>query len=774
MRPKRGLQPSSRSLGDSVAEAKSKDEHRHENYQDSRPQTASSKDSSYTISQPQSIDVGPLKPPTVHDRYSEHSRIWPSTPVDATPSSSYERSRTMPAATPEAAMKPIIRPRPPVQTDWQALGPVVGYYGPEDRGFTPTSPANQSQPKPYGQSRGKSDEKRPYGHAPIQNAMAQHQNQNHNQDGRQLHTPQDSLGDVFDNYRDIPPLQDHRPYIESGQGQYPPHVNEDMPQFNDVVPYSRLTQQHGTTLNNHLQPHQGRHEYTPMLVPAQVSSRRIPQNDIYVKGQASRSRSQPNLKDRRSPIQQQGNGLDFGVPRTSARPPATAPARGNYDLNAHEPLRIFNRQNMPTDREQLPVAQGYPGYVPGLDHSSGDQNFPPSATRPLRVAHQVNRGPEPYRSSPPNEEISESPPMASHDTAQLERYCSLPLQGEQSHPVAARQGHKSSPFDRNMETGAFPNPYQTKRRSPPLQDGRSRDGQLRSTGGRPPAINTTVPPIKAPVNPDALPSHPAPVRAGLMEGSPLNRTQDSDSIRYYSAVPSSMQRSDPSQTLGISPSPESKRDSLPVTRQDLDRLRLVSARNPNDLAAQLVLAKKMVEAVSVLVDERADPRTRSKSREKYIMDAYKIVKKLSGNGYTEANFYLADCYTRGALGLESDTREAFKLYQNAAKAGHAQAAYRVAVCCEIGLEEGGGTSRDAVKAMQWYKRAATLGDTPAMYKMGIISLKGLLGQPRNSKEAIVWLKRAAERADTENPHALHELVSLSGICQSQAPALTFA
>ena len=157
----------------------------------------------------------------------------------------------------------------------------------------------------------------------------------------------------------------------------------------------------------------------------------------------------------------------------------------------------------------------------------------------------------------------------------------------------------------------------------------------------------------------------------------------------------------------------------------------------------------------------SDPRTKSKTREKYVSDANKIVKKLSSNGYTEATFYLADAYSRGALGLESDTREAFKLYQTAAKLGHAQAAYRVAVCCEIGQEDGGGTSRDAVKAMQWYKRAATLGDTPAMYKLGVISLKGLLGQPKNPKEAVEWLKKAADRADRENPHALHELVSLS-------------
>ena len=221
-----------------------------------------------------------------------------------------------------------------------------------------------------------------------------------------------------------------------------------------------------------------------------------------------------------------------------------------------------------------------------------------------------------------------------------------------------------------------------------------------------------------------------------------------------------MQQSSPVKNPGPLRSVDTRRESVPVTHEELESLKQATTRNPDDQKSQLILARRMVEAASVLVDERADPRTRNKSREKYILDAHKIVKKLSSNGYSEATFYLADAYSRGSLGLESDTREAFKLYQTAAKAGHAQAAYRVAVCCEIGNEEGGGTSRDAVKAMQWYKRAATLGDTPAMYKMGIISLKGLLGQPKNPKEAVVWLKQAAEHADEENPHALHELVSL--------------
>jgi len=183
--------------------------------------------------------------------------------------------------------------------------------------------------------------------------------------------------------------------------------------------------------------------------------------------------------------------------------------------------------------------------------------------------------------------------------------------------------------------------------------------------------------------------------------------------------------------------------------------------NPSDQKTPILLAKKLMEAVASL-DEgvpRLDQKTIQKTRERYYAEAYKIVKRLVSAGSADGMFFLGDCYSQGRLDLEKDTREAFTLYQSAAKAGHAQAAFRVAVCCELGLEEDGGTKRDLGKAVQWYKRAAQLGDTPAMYKTGVIQLKGLLGQPKDTAEAVVWLRRAAEKADKDNPHALHELVS---------------
>jgi TPR repeat protein len=197
----------------------------------------------------------------------------------------------------------------------------------------------------------------------------------------------------------------------------------------------------------------------------------------------------------------------------------------------------------------------------------------------------------------------------------------------------------------------------------------------------------------------------------------------------------------------------------PVTYDELNRLRKTWKDNSTDDATGLRLAKKLVEAASVLADENgtADKRTRDKNKEKFILEAHKIVKKLAQHQYGEAMFYLADCYGQGLLGLQPDTKEAFTLYQSAAKAGHAASAYRTAVCCEMGHEEGGGTKRDPLKAVQWYRRAAALGDTPALYKMGMILLKGLLGQPKNQGEAINMLQRAANNADRDNPHALHEL-----------------
>lgn len=265
-------------------------------------------------------------------------------------------------------------------------------------------------------------------------------------------------------------------------------------------------------------------------------------------------------------------------------------------------------------------------------------------------------------------------------------------------------------------------------------------------------------------NPDALPAHPVPIRAGLVGQQQQPQRQSTNAqrpppVRQYNSDQS--RNSLESQHSIAQRSMDQRRSSAPhpVTHDELNRLRKAWKDKPTDDATGLKLAKKLVEAASVLADENgtADKRARDKNKEKFVLEAHKIIKKLAQQQYGEAMFYLADCYGQGQLGLQVDTKEAFTLYQGAAKAGHAPSAYRTAVCCEMGHEEGGGTKRDPLKAVQWYRRAAALGDTPALYKMGMILLKGLLGQQKNQGEAINMLQRAANQADRDNPHALHEL-----------------
>lgn len=119
----------------------------------------------------------------------------------------------------------------------------------------------------------------------------------------------------------------------------------------------------------------------------------------------------------------------------------------------------------------------------------------------------------------------------------------------------------------------------------------------------------------------------------------------------------------------------------------------------------------------------------------------------------DAQFLLAEYYGKGLLSLPVDHAKAFSLYVQASKQNHPTAAYRAAVCYEVGA----GTKRDNNRAVLFYRKAAALGDNLAMHKVALILLYGKLGQRKNLKEGITWLKRAANAADATHPEALHDL-----------------
>ncbi len=380
---------------------------------------------------------------------------------------------------------------------------------------------------------------------------------------------------------------------------------------------------------------------------------------------------------------------------------------------------------------------------------------------------QSRQPPQQYQQPPQPPYAQQQPPRRSMDDARQMPYRQGPPQAQRRpsnsrQPLGQYPPQQRPPVDRNL-TGvtAYSDPMAERAGSAPPRQA------IQSPPGRGPAGGPTGTPMGAPLtqqrshpeqqsqrhrssNPDSLPYHPAPVRPGLMEGGAqgLDPNSKPPPIRNYNnGQPAPHQRQ-----ASVEPSMK------PITPAELDRLRAYVSANPQNQKQALILAKKLVEAATVLASEggRADARTTAKNRERYMLDAHKMVKKLVAAGYPEAQFYFADCHGSGELGLEVDPREAFKLYQAAAKAGHGEAAYRTAMCCELGAEDGGGTSKDYAKAVQWYRRAAALGDSSGMFKVGVISLKGLLGQPRNIGEAVNWLNRSLQSGG-ENPHAMHEL-----------------
>src|SRR5712671_4036339 len=195
----------------------------------------------------------------------------------------------------------------------------------------------------------------------------------------------------------------------------------------------------------------------------------------------------------------------------------------------------------------------------------------------------------------------------------------------------------------------------------------------------------------------------------------------------------------------------------PYTKEYIDDYRQRIKADP-DPEAHFAYARYLIDAAKKIGAEIKDQRAVRKYRDTLIQESLRVIKRLATQGqpYDDAQFFLANCYGTGMLGLQVDHEKAYHLYLHAATQNHAAATYRVAVCNEIGV----GTRKEPSRASAFYRKAASLGDTAAMYKLGMILLQGSLGEGKNVREAVGWLRRAAEQADEENPHALHELALL--------------
>lgn len=593
---------------------------------------------------------------------------------------------------------------------WRDPGAASGYRGPVPPGNVPPRPSTASGTKAhsYGQEQQQFEERPPmpqmraqsqeYPQNPQGQTMPQirTQSQEYQQNSQRQDEGNTDLEDVYGDYYEDSGIADRKSKASS----------IDMPNF-DAIPDEGPNARHrrGFSIEGHLSPSGG--VAANVMAPTQAVHHdpAHAQQETFHQ-QAARSRSQPDLHG------QYANG------------------NGAYEMAGDAPA-------MP----QMTHSQSTRAIPNGLPSGPRGRGPPPRGITvdavPQRGPSNQDYGPGPHQDFDPRYQ-QQHPPMFRG------------ISGESAYsepgPHVMRNGSPMVSGNQIVRPGtAGPGPLGGRMASDPV----------------PRRPGTTQP-----GNPDSLPAHPSPVRFGHMQQPPQNRGPQQAGrppptpVRQYESDPGQNRQSNQS-VDGAYQRPSSIQEH-PVTHDELNRLRNTWKSNPSDDKTGLLLVKKLREAANVLADEggTADSRTKNKNREKFILEALKTLKKLVQAGSPDAMFYYADCYGQGQLGLQVDTKEAFTLYQSAAKAGHAASAYRTAVCCEMGHEEHGGTKRDPLKAVQWYRRAAALGDTPALYKMGMILLKGLLGQQKNLGEAINMLKRAADNADVDNPHALHELALL--------------
>ncbi|TWU75391.1 hypothetical protein ED733_002067 [Metarhizium rileyi] len=136
-----------------------------------------------------------------------------------------------------------------------------------------------------------------------------------------------------------------------------------------------------------------------------------------------------------------------------------------------------------------------------------------------------------------------------------------------------------------------------------------------------------------------------------------------------------------------------------------------------------------------------------------VREARQILQRLANGGYPFAQYYLADGYASGLFSKgKEDYNSAFPLFVLAAKHGHAESAYRTALCYEFGW----GCRKDPAKAVQFLRTAASKRHPGAMTRLGKACLSGDLGEKRY-REGIKWLKLAAEAADAQYNAAPYQL-----------------
>ncbi|ACG79179.1 localization factor podJL (Polar organelle development protein) [Phenylobacterium zucineum HLK1] len=118
------------------------------------------------------------------------------------------------------------------------------------------------------------------------------------------------------------------------------------------------------------------------------------------------------------------------------------------------------------------------------------------------------------------------------------------------------------------------------------------------------------------------------------------------------------------------------------------------------------------------------------------------LKAVAEDGYAPAQFYLAQLYESGRLGVVQNLAEARRWTARAAEGGEPNAMHNLGLY----FFRGEGGPQDLASAAQWFRKAAEAGVVDSQYNLGLMYQAGS-GVQRDPAEALKWFSLAAAQGD---------------------------
>jgi TPR repeat protein len=137
--------------------------------------------------------------------------------------------------------------------------------------------------------------------------------------------------------------------------------------------------------------------------------------------------------------------------------------------------------------------------------------------------------------------------------------------------------------------------------------------------------------------------------------------------------------------------------------------------------------------------------------------AYQEFLAAAKQGHADSQFNVALMYEKG-IGVGKDEKKAVVWYGKSALQGNPAAQFNLAVL----YENGRGTKVDFAKANEWYRKASVQGDALAIGNLGMLYVRGQ-GVKENKTAGVALLLVSAPRDPSTQNHAKQNIARTRGL-----------